>query len=322
MKIVANEFILPFVEGWQCHASHFVTLRDGRIFAVWFYGSREGKGDVRIYGTFRSPDGKWTFPAIPLSEDDGIPHWNPVLHRRADGAIVLYYKVGETIADWYTKCRVSYDEAQTWSDSFEMVEGDRSGGRGPVRNKIVRLSDGSLLAGGSTERGEWKCFFDRSEDEGKTWTRSRDLVLSDADLVGNRTKRGIIQPTIWESAQGVHALLRSTENRLFRTDSPDGIQWCDPYPTEIPHNNSGVDLVSLPDGRLILACNPIPTNALRSPISLLVSHDNGDHFELLTHLSTGDGRFAYPALRYEDGLLHVTYTWNRRTLQYMCFSDL
>ena len=62
MKLLANEFILPFVEGMSCHASHFVLLRDGRVFCVFFYGSAEGNGDVRIFGSFRERDCSWSEP--------------------------------------------------------------------------------------------------------------------------------------------------------------------------------------------------------------------------------------------------------------------
>ena len=313
MKILANEFILPFREGRQCHASHFVTLGEGEVFCVYFYGSKEGNDDVCIYGSKRTPDGRWSAPRL-LSEEDGLPHWNPVLFRRKDGAVVLFYKVGKTIANWYTKCRISYDNCETWGDSFEMIPNDTTGGRGPVRNKAIYLSDGSILAPGSTEQGRWKCFFDRSMDEGKTWTRSRDLcILPEEDL------KGIIQPTLWQSAEGVHALLRSTEGKIYRTDSPDGVEWCDPYPTDMSNNNSGIDLVALPDGRLILCCNPVSGNwASRTPLSLFESRDNGKTFTLLSHLVTMEGKYAYPALRYEEGKLHITYTWNRKTLQYFC----
>lgn len=313
MKILANEFILPFREGWQCHASHVLPLENGEVYCVYFYGSREGNDDVCIYGSRRTPDCRWSQPQL-LSEVDGIPHWNPVLFRRNDGAVVLFYKVGKTIADWYTKCRISYDECRTWGDSFEMIPGDTSGGRGPVRNKAVYLSDGSILAPGSTEQGRWKCFFDRSFDEGKTWVRSADL-----EILPEEEKRGIIQPTIWESAEGVHALLRSTEGKIYRTDSADGSEWCAPYATEMPNNNSGIDLVTLPDGRLILCCNPVSGNwAGRTPLSLFESTDNGKTFTLLSHLTTMEGKYAYPALVLEGNKLHVTYTWNRRTLQYFC----
>lgn len=324
MKIIANEFVLPFTEGWQSHASHFLVLGEGKIFCVYFYGSKEGNGDIRIYGSFRTSDCKWSTP-IPLSEDDGIPHWNPVLFRRKDGAVVLYYKVGKTIADWITKCRISYDDCVTWSAPFEMIPGDRSGGRGPVRNKAIYLSDGSILAPGSTERGEWKCFFDRSTDEGKTWERSPDLCIPAQRLAvyESTAEKGIIQPTVWESPTGIHALMRSTEGTIYRTDSMDAIHWAQPYPIDMPNNNSGIDVVKLPDGRLLLVCNPIAENwGSRTPISLYVSHDDGYTFALLTHLTTMRGKYAYPALRYENGLLHITYTWNRKTIQYLCLAEI
>ena len=127
MKILANEFILPFREGWECHASSFVNLTDGRVFCVFFYGSKEGHDDERVYGSFRNSDGSWT-DATAISEDDGIAHWNPVLFRRNDGAYVLYYKIGKTISEWKTYYRISYDECQSWSGSCELVKGDENGG--------------------------------------------------------------------------------------------------------------------------------------------------------------------------------------------------
>ena len=321
MKISANEFILPFKDGWECHASHILPFGDGRVYCVFFYGSKEGNPDVRIFGSMRSADGKWS-DAAAISENDGIAHWNPVLFRRKDGAVILFYKVGKTISDWVTKCRISTDECKSWSDSFEMVEGDISGGRGPVRNKAIYLSDGSIIAPGSTEKGEWKCFFDRSTDGGATWKRSRDLCIPLNDMKENE-HRGIIQPSLWESESGVHALMRSTEGKIYRTDSANGIDWCDPYPTDIPNNNSGIDTVRLPDKRIILACNPVSGNwAARTPISLFVSCDDGKTFSLYSHLTTMQGKYAYPALQYENGRLHVSYTWNRRTLQYFCLEDI
>lgn len=324
MKIIANEFVLPFRNDWQCHASHFLALGKGTVFCVFFYGSKEGNDDVRIFGSFRNADCSWSNP-VPLSEDDGIPHWNPVLFQRKDGSVLLFYKVGKTISDWKTRCRISFDQCRTWSDSFELVEGDESGGRGPVRNKPIYLSDGSVLAPASTERGEWKCFFDRSFDGGKTWQRSRDLCVPGERLAQypSPNEKGIIQPTVWESDDGVHALMRSTERVIFRTDSVDATHWCDPYPIDMPNNNSGIDLVRLPDGRILLACNPVAENwGKRTPISLFVSEDNGYHFQLYTHLTTQSGKYAYPALQYENGRVHITYTWNRKTIQYMCLDEL
>ncbi|MBQ7321272.1 MAG: exo-alpha-sialidase [Clostridia bacterium] len=324
MRILANEFVLPIRDGRECHASHFVLLNEGQVFCVYFYGTKEGKDDVRIYGSLRTSDGRWSEPR-PITEDDGLPHWNPVLLRCHDGRVILFYKVGKPIADWYTRYMVSTDNCRTWSESRELVEGDRSGGRGPVRNKAIYLRDGTVLAPGSTEQGEWKCFFDRSTDGGLTWARSEDICLPRELLFRYESthKKGIIQPSLWQDDGGIHALMRSTEGAIFRTDSADAVTWCAPYAIDMPNNNSGIDLARLPDGRIILACNPVSDNwGARTPMSLFVSDDGGYHFSLLTHLTTMQGEYSYPALQYENGSLHITYTWNRKTVQYFCLSDL
>ena len=143
---------------------------------------------------------------------------------------------------------------------------------------------------------------------------------------GKPVGRGVIQPTLWEDARGVHALMRSSEERIYRSDSTDGgITWCPPYSTELPNNNSGIDLACLPDGRLVLACNPIGKNwGGRSPLSLLISEDGGASWRHLTHLETGSGKYgyAYPAIRYADGALHITYTWCRQTIAYVRLTDI
>lgn len=207
MRIACNEFVLPFRAGWSSHASHFTVLPDGRIFCVFFYGSGEGHDDVRIWGSMREPGipGRWSEP-IPLTPDDGVPHWNPVLFERNDGAIILFYKVGRSIAAWRTFFLVSTDGCTSWSEPRELVPGDISGGRGPVRNKAIYLTDGTILAPGSTEGDEWRCFIDRSTNNGETWARSANLCVPRARLAipmpvkldratGAPVARGIIQPT-------------------------------------------------------------------------------------------------------------------------------
>ena len=325
MKIIANEFVMPILPGLSSHASRILPLGSGEVYCVFFYGTGESNDDVRIFGSLRRTDGIWTEP-VPLTEDDGIPHWNPVLFQRKDGSIMLFYKVGKTIDQWYTRVMISTEGCRTWSDSFEMIPGDTSGGRGPVRNSPIYLSDGSILAPGSTEQGEWKCFFDRSFDEGLTWQRSGDVRLP-AELLSKYdtlTARGIIQPALWKTEQGIHALMRSSEGWIYRTDSPNGTDWCVPYAIDMPNNNSGIDVVKLPDGRIVLACNPVSDNwGKRTPLSLYISNDNGHTFELLTHLVTcSRGGYAYPALEYGDGKLHISYPSDRETICYVCLSEI
>ncbi len=328
MNIIANEFTFPIRQGWSCHASSLLVLPEDRVLVVYFAGTAEGRDDVRIFSSLRRGGvcGTWGEPKV-ISADDGVAHWNPVLHRAADGTIQLYYKVGKNCACWKTYVQTSSDDGESWSEPRELIEGDESGGRGPVRNKILRTAAGRLIAGGSTEWTEWQCFFDVSEDEGKTWHRTVDLPLpelhTEAFIQSGQSadNKGVIQPTLWEDTAGVHALLRSTQGYVYRTDSADGgYTWCPPYRTELPNNNSGIDLDKTDDGRLVLAYTPIAQNwGPRTPLSLAVSRDNGDSWEHLTQLVTAmlpDG-FAYPCVRWQEGCLHVTFTWNRQTICYM-----
>ena len=102
-------------------------------------------------------------------------------------------------------------------------------------------------------------------------------------------------------------LLRSTEGSIYRSDSTDGgVSWCPPYDTGLPNNNSGIDLDRLPNGWLVLACNPVADNwGARTPMSLLVSRDNGVSWDKLLDLDSGKGEFAYPAVVASGPQLHV-----------------
>lgn len=296
----------------SCHASTVLPLEDGRVLAAWFAGRHEGDSSVEIWLAQRNPNGFWN-PPVLLSENDGVAHWNPVLYRKEDGTIILYYKYGKEIPNWITKYITSADGGKTWSAPAVLVEGDCSGGRGPVKNKCLKSSGGRLLAPASSEQNnKWISFIDVSYDDGLTWTKSCDM---------QRPKYkgayvGLIQPTLWESAEGVHCFMRSNKGALYRSDSADGgLNWCRPYRTAVPNNNSGIDCVKDKSGRLWLVYNPVDENwGVRHPLSLSVSTDNGKHFTEIIKLEPGTGEFSYPAITARDNTLYLTYTYKRRQI--------
>lgn len=316
MYIERNALIFQPKDGVQCHASHLMLLPDGGVFAVWFQGTREGADDVRIWGAHMDAQGVWG-ETYPITPDNGLPHWNPVLMRKPDGTITLFYKEGRVIAHWHTMVMYSRDDGRTWSDPAEFVPGD-VGGRGPVRNKVIMLHNGTLIAPASLEDGIWRCFMDISTDGGNTWHPTDEICLLMPD--GELPKPfGCIQPTLWQDKTGaVHALLRTSQGALYRTDSADnGETWCKPCATSLPNNNSGVDLVNTPDGTLYLVCNPVADNwGARSPITVMKSTDNGKSWQLYTHLVTMPGEYSYPAILHKDGALYITHTWQRKSIQF------
>lgn len=316
----------------MCHASTVLQLDKEQFLIAWFGGTKEGKGDVGIWMAKGNESG-FDKPKLVAQSDEA--HWNPVLFRVTEQRIFLFYKVGNDIGTWCTMLRVSEDNGTTFGPVLELVPGDR-GGRGPVRNKPIRLKSGRILAPASTEQGIWKAFTDSSDDEGKTWSKSQEtaienLVYQQGERVVSEEEskipvseqsfygRGVIQPTLWETEQNkVHMLLRSTEGHIFRSDSEDGGDtWSDAYATTLPNNNSGIDLTKTSDGRLFLVYNPVNVNwGERTPISLAVSDDEGVSFRRLKDLSSGSGEYAYPAIIADDEFLYITYTYKRQNIAF------
>ena len=298
-----------------CHASTVLPLDDGNVLAALFGGAKEGDASVEIYISMRGTDGIWEKPRI-VSENDGVPHWNPVLHLRQDGTILLFYKYGFQIDNWVTHVVSSKDGGQSWSQPSVLVPGDDSGGRGPVKNKCLRLSDGTLLAPSSTEQNrKWNAFIDRSEDDGVTWTKSPAM---DRPLYKGR-KVGLIQPTLWQDDLGiVHALMRSNKGAVYKSDSADnGITWNTPYRTGLPNNNSGIDCAKDDEGRIWLLYNPVKENwGDRYPLTLAVSTDNGNIFLPVCSPETAEGEYSYPAIVCRGNRLYFTYTYNRKQIVY------
>lgn len=294
----------------QCHASTLVQLPNNRFLVAWFGGTHEKHADVGIWGAERR-EGRWSPPRL-LAKVRQSPHWNPVLF--ADGGRVhLFFKVGDEIPAWETWVMTSEDDGETWSEPRELVPGDH-GGRGPVKNKPIILSNGDWLAPASVETADgWDVFVDRSTDGGLTWKAS---AFVDRSAVSGL---GIIQPSLWESAPGqVHMLMRSTAGKVFRSDSDDyGRTWRPAYPTELPNNNSGLDLAKLRDGTLALVFNPVAGNwAARTPLRLALSFDNGLTWPRTLDLETEPGEYSYPAIIPTAVGMAITYTWKRERIAF------
>lgn len=297
----------------SCHASTVLPLDDGSVIAAWFAGSSESDDDVKILTSVRGTDGKWGEP-IRVSADPNVAHWNPVLFQNDDGTITLYFKVGKNTQYWKTYYSTSTD-GKVWATPKELVPGDNSGGRGPVKNKPIRLKNGTVLAPGSTEIDDkYRCFVDISTDNGKTWNRTPEINSSFLRFF----KVPMIQPTLWESKDGsVHMFTRTKVGKIYRSDSYDGGKtWCTAYPTNLPNNNSGIDLDTDDSGRIFLVYNPVGIPGIRTPLTLAVSLDDGKTFTKIKTFETGLAEYSYPAVVVKGDTIHITYTYERDYIAY------
>lgn len=115
-------------------------------------------------------------------------------------------------------------------------------------------------------------------------------------------------------------LVRTTSGFIGRSDSEDnGKTWSEVYDMGLPNPNSGIDLVKLPDGELVLAYNPDNKNwGDRSPLTLAVSEDNGKTWPYKLNIETGppDDEYSYPSIISWGDTIAVVYTWQREKVAF------
>ena len=331
--LVRCEFLFDDAPFASCHASTIAEAAPGEFVAAWFGGTEEGADDVGIWVSRSGANGRcgpggWT---VPVEVADGVQHrrpdgavhrhpaWNPVLFQPADGPLMLFYKVGPSPQTWWGELTTSDDGGRTWGRPRRLPEGIL----GPIKNKPVELPGGDLLCPVSAESTDkpsrWTVHFERTADLGKTWTRT--AAVNDGVTIG------AIQPSLL-SLGGDHLLAvgRTRQNRLFEVASEDGGRTWGPLTLgTLPNPNSGVDAVTLRDGRHLIVYNhavgaPGRWGGTRTPLNVAVS-DDGRDWRLALVLEDEPGEFSYPAvIQSADGLVHVTYTWNRTSIHH-CVID-
>lgn len=303
----------------ECHAST-VEVSNGTVVASWFGGTKEKNRDVGIWMS-RNTNGTWSTPieiATGLQEDGTrYPSWNPVLFKPKGRPLHLFYKVGPSPQEWWGLYMTSEDDGKTWSEPIRLPEGIL----GPIKNQPVQLEDGSILSPSSNETpsGEWTIHIEQSTDNSQTWTSSGPL--------NDPGKFGAIQPVVLNYGKGKLQLLSRTKNEVIAQNwSEDGGKtWGKMTATSLPNPNSGIDGVTLKDGRQLLVYNPTEKNwGDRVPLSIALSADGRNwervlDLEPLRKSTDKEGEeYSYPTvIQAEDGKVHLVYTWNRKTVKYV-----
>jgi predicted neuraminidase len=318
--ILASEFVFKDAPFASAHASTIVETKDG-VVAAWFGGTREGAADVGIWVARRLErryEYEWTRPVEVATgvQLDGTryPCWNPVLFQLHGDELLLFYKVGPSPQTWWGMVRTSPDNGRTWSDGRRLPDGIL----GPIKNKPVRLLDGTLVAPSSTESPErpskWRVHFERSADAGLTWTT---VFPPDGSVATDATAIDAIQPSVLVHPGGkLQAVGRTRSGRIFETWSEDGARtWTPIALTSLPNPNSGIDAVTLRDGRHVIVYNH--TTEGRSPLNVAISRD-GHTWDPALVLEDTPGEYSYPAvIQTSDGFVHITYTWKRQRIKHV-----
>ena len=320
--VVAREFVYEDAPFPQCHAATIEATPTGLV-AAWFGGTREKDPDVGIWVSRKLNGEEWSVPVevangVQYTLTDGTvvrhPTWNPVLFQYPAGPLHLYFKAGPSPSTWWGMLTVSDDGGLTWSVPRRLPEHID----GPVRNKPILLNTGVLLCGSSTENDGWRLHFEQTSDFGVTYTRT--LAINDGKTFG------AIQPTLLRHKGGaIQALARNQDGngKVLTTWSEDnGATWPKLSEHNLPNPNSGIDAVSLQDGRFLLVYNHTnrsgDTPRGREMLNVAISEDGFNWKAAMTLENELKSEFSYPAvIQASDGTIHVVYTWKRQKVRHV-----
>ena len=328
-------------EGDDTHASTIVQMVNGDFLAAWFQGTEEGNDDVKIYtskGT-ESTQNKWEWaePEMTAKGAYGFstesPCWNPVLFcpsfpdSTGKRPLMLFYKVGPNTGLWDPKVKISYNNGEDWSDHETLG----SMTRGPVKNKPIEINGDTLLYGGSTEFLGCRINYSWSDIDFQNWGESVSYSIFEkfTDIPFGFIGQSI-QPTLLDHGNGkIQSLSRNNllDFYNFFGLSPKGCigeQWSEDYgktwteieTTNLRHPDSGIDALTLKDGRFLLVFNNSYVERARLEVAISTDGINWKHAFTIEPDEVGD--YSYPAvIQSEDNLVHITYSYQKRQIMHV-----
>ena len=268
----------------QVHASSLVELKDGRLRAFWFSGSREGAADVTINTAVFSPEtSEWSAEQV-IATRSGTQRalhryvaklGNPVAGREADGTLRLFY-VTVSLGGWAGSSittMTSNDEGATWSAPQRLITSPFINISTLVKGTPFLYADGTM---GVPVYHEFVSKFAeilRLDKAGKVIDKQRLA----------RAGQGTLQPVVLvKNPNEAIALTRyagKDNPHLARSISPQdgGQHWGAVEKSTFPNPDAALSGTALPDGRLLAVLNHQEEG--RDSLSLLLSADGGRNWK-------------------------------------------
>ncbi|APW62684.1 sialidase family protein [Paludisphaera borealis] len=300
------------------HPASMTELSNGDFYLVYYGGEGEYALDTGVFGSRLKKGTKTWTPPKRIAHDPFNSLGNGVVWEAPDGVVWLFYVVryGDTWSNSRVAAKISNDQAETWSDASLLVMEEGT----LVRNRPLVLSTGEYLlplyheTGGDQEftGPDTYSFFLRYDPKTKKWTRSGPL----------HSPKGNEQPAPAELSPGnlVSYCRRSGDYKpetigyIVRSESHDGgLTWAEGANSSFPNPNAAVDLLKTRSGKLLLFFNDSMNS--RTPLTVALSPDLDRTWPIRRNIVEGEGDFGYPfAFQASDGLIHVVYTSERRSV--------
>ncbi len=307
----------------------FCTLKNGDIiFAyTYFYGGAGDDAAAHI-AMRRSSDGgrTWSDKDEFIVKNEGTNVMSVSFLRLQDGRIAMFFLQKRMSGD-VLMCTpmVSYsaDEAKTWSSPVPVM-----GAPGYLvlnNDRVIQMKNGRLLVPVAYHRmrtnttGDGRAFsyFYISDDAGKTWRESKELIFHPS----SKSKNGLQEPGVIELADGsLMAWFRTREGAQYKSFSCDGGDTWTPAcraeeflspisPLSIKRNPHTGELIAIwNDWNPVWNVPRTKKNWGRTPLILARSKNEGktwqDHIVLESSPEHG---FCYVAIHFTDDAMLLSY---------------
>ncbi len=322
----------------------FVRLNDGRILFAYtkFSGkSMKDNAPATIAARFSSDEGEsWSEDRELVAREGKMNVMGVSLLRLDPKRIAIFYSRKNSNQDCSPWMRVTDDDFQTLSEPKRLLGKDNIDYFVCNNARATRLKSGRIILPlarhSKTVDGEFSAFGRLfclySDDNGETWTKGEEYVVTDAD--GERVY--IQEPGIVELTDGrLYLYARTNRGRQWQAFSKDkGQTWGDFAPSPIIGPRGPATIERLKSGDLLLVWNdhegreylmkrgPKWLIGMRAPLNTAISRDEGKTWTNRRTVEADEkGFFSYFAVMELDGSILLHY-YNKPSLSASCMKKL
>jgi len=273
----------------QTHAVSLVELKDGRVRAFWFSGSREGAGDVTINSAVFDPTKNiWSDEKVVTGRSHtqrGLHRYiskvgNPVATRAPDGSLWMFY-VTVSLGGWAgssISMMTSHDEGESWSAPRRLITSPFMNISTLVKSPPVFYSDGTVGLPVYHEFISKYAEMLHLDKAGKVIDKQRLAAGGQGTLQPVVLVRNEKEATVLTRYAGKDEAPRA----MGMTTEDGGRRWSEPTKSVMKNSNAALAALVLPDGKWLAVFNDQERG--RGNLSLQMSSDGGATWEELRRL--------------------------------------
>jgi sialidase-1 len=299
-----------------------LELKDGRLCLIYTRFTGGGGDDAAADLAMRiSPDrGRtWSDDRIVVRHTGGLNVMSVSLLRLASGEIALFYLRKTSREDCRPLMRISTDETRTWSEPTVCIT-DEVGYYVLNNDRAAQLHSGRLVLPVAWHEGPGHprdtagvimCYL--SDDNGKTWRRSKDSFRG---LAPDGKRITVQEPGVVELKDGrLMMYIRTNAGSQYICYSPDGGEtWSKAGPSVLASPLSPATIKRVPwTGDLVCVWNdhsgvhPYPAGR-RTPLCMALSKDEGKTWSRSQVLEGDpDGWYCYTAVTFLEDRMLLAY---------------